>query len=79
MSQGVMQMKSKFFIAVFLFVVFVLFAFVFGVFPMRFISMVQPNIVAGHSVAGNKAMSASPMLTHVSNVVTKVHLKAMNI
>lgn len=65
MSQGVMQMKSKFFVAVVMFVVFVFFAFFFFGVPMRFFSMVHPTVMAVYNVVGNDVASVVPVLSDV--------------
>lgn len=73
MSQEVMQFKSKFFVAVVLFFVFVLFAFFFfGMFRMRFVSVVRPSVVAVYSnVVGNEVSPAS-VLSNGNNVASEV-------
>ena len=65
MSQGAMQMKSKFFVAMALFVVFVLFTFFFFGVPMRFFSMVHATAMAAHNVVGNDVVSTVPMLNGI--------------
>ncbi len=65
MSQGVMQMKSKFFVAVVLFAVFVLFAFFFFGVSIKLFSMGHPNLVAVHAVVGNEVKSAVAVLSDV--------------
>ena len=79
MSQGVMQIKSKVFVVAVVFAVFLLFAFFFGVLPIRFVSMLRPNLMAVSSVGDNDVMSATPILTGVISVVDKVHVNVASV
>ena len=59
MSQGVMQMKNKLFVAAVVFVMFFLFAFFVGGFRPKFFGMARPNLIVIHGSVGNDAYAAA--------------------
>ena len=75
MSQGVMQMKNKLFVAAVVFVMFFLFAFFVGGFRPKFFGMARPSLMVIHGSVDNDDAYAAAMLHKAME--TEMNMKTM--